>query len=47
MTQSSKEELSLAFYFFIKVAKSLSKQLVLADLLSSLRDMNLNTVQKK
>lgn len=45
MTQSSNEKLSFAI--FIKVAKSLNKQLVLTALLSALRDMNLNTVQKK
>lgn len=45
MTQSSNEKLSFAV--FIKVAKSLNKQLVLTALLSSLGDMNLNTVQKK
>lgn len=44
MTQRSNEKLSFAV--FIKVAKSLNKQLVLTDLLSSLGDMNLNTVQK-
>lgn len=45
MTQSSNEKLSFAV--LIKVAKSLNKQLVLTALLSSLGDMNLNTVQKK
>lgn len=45
MTQSSNEKLSFAVS--IKVAKPLNKQLVLTALLSSLRDMNLNTVQKK